>query len=117
MTKEEYHKAIDEVIYLCACAVNGEIPDKERTASINLQHLYKVAFKHNLCAIVGYALESSGIFDHEFIQAKAKSIRKVTVMEIDKQLLFERFEQQPTFVPYSAYLKVTFPRVNTYSEK
>ena len=39
-------------------------------------------------------MESSGIFDHEFIQAKAKSIRKVTVMEIDKQLLFERFEQE-----------------------
>ena len=94
MTKEEYRKAIDEVIYLCACVVNGTIPDKERVDSIDLEYLYKASCKHNLCAIVGYALESAGILDNEFIQAKAKAIRKVTVMEIDKQLLFERFEQQ-----------------------
>ena len=94
MTKEEYRKAIDEVIYLCACAVNGDIPDKKHTDSVNLEYLYKAACKHNLCAIVGYALESAGILDHEFIQARAKAIRKVTVMEIDKQLLFERFEQE-----------------------
>lgn len=94
MTKEEYRKSIDEVIYMCTCAVNGEVPDKEHTASINLENLYKAADKHNLCAIVGYALESAGVFDHAFIQAKAKSIRKVTVMEIDKELLFERFEQE-----------------------
>ncbi len=94
MTKEEYRKSIDEVIYLCTCAVNGEVPDKERIGSINLEHLYKAAYKHNLCAIVGYALESAGVFDYAFIQAKAKAIRKVTVMEIDKELLFERFEQE-----------------------
>ena len=94
MTKEEYRKAIDEVIYLSGCAVNGKAPDKERVASINLEHLYKAAYKHNLCAIVGYALESAGVFDHAFIQAKAKAIRKVTVMEIDKELLFERFEKE-----------------------
>lgn len=94
MTKEEYYKAIDEVIYLCSCVVKSAVPEKERVASINLEHLYKAACKHNLCAVVGYALESVGIFDHEFIQAKAKAIRKVTVMEIDKQLLFERFEQE-----------------------
>lgn len=94
MTKEEYRKAIDEVIYLSRCAINGETPDKEFIASINLEHLYKAADKHNLCAIVGYALESAGIYDHAFIQAKAKAIRKVTVMEINKQRLFERFEQE-----------------------
>lgn len=53
MTKEEYRKTIDEVIYICTCAVNGEVPDKEHTASINLENLYKAADKHNLCAIVG----------------------------------------------------------------
>ena len=94
MTKEEYRKAIDDVIYLCTCTVNGEAPDKERIDSLNLEHLYKAANKHNLCAIIGYALESAGVFDNSFIQAKAKAIRKVAVMEIDKELLFERFEQE-----------------------
>lgn len=94
MTKEEYRSAIDEVIYLCSCVVNGEAPDKERIDKVNLEHLYKAAEKHSLSAIVAYALESAGVFDHAFIQAKAKAIRKVTVMEIDKELLFERFEQE-----------------------
>ena len=94
MTKEEYRKAIDEVIYLSGCVVNGEVPTKEHVASINLEHLYTAASKHNLCAIVGYALELAGVFDNSFIQAKAKAIRKVAVMEIDKELLFERFEQE-----------------------
>ena len=94
MTKEEYRKAIDDVIYLCTCAVTGEAPKKERIDSLNLEHLYKAANKHNLSAIVGYSLESAGIFDNSFIQAKAKAIRKVAVMEIDKEMLFERFEQE-----------------------
>lgn len=115
MTKEEYRKAIDEVIYLCACAVNGEVPDKVRTASLNLEHLYKAANKHNLCATVGYALESAGFFDHAFIQAKAKSIRKVTVMEIDKELLFERFEQEEIwYLPLKGMIiKELYPATGT----
>ena len=94
MTKEEYRKAIDEVIYLCSCIVNDKTPDKKRIDLIDMEHLYKAADKHNLCSIVGYALESAGVFDHTFIQVKAKAIRKVTVMEIDKEILFERFEQE-----------------------
>lgn len=113
MTKEEYRKAIDEVIYLCVCVVNGTIPDKECVDSIDLEHLYKASCKHNLCAIVGYALESAGILNHEFIQAKAKAIRKVTVMEIDKQLLFERFEQEGIwYLPLKgAIIKDFYPSV------
>ena len=94
MTKEEYHKVIDELIYLSGCVVNGNVPAKEHVASVNLEHLYTAASKHNLCAIVGYALESAGVSDNSFIQAKAKAIRKVAAMEIDKELLFERFEQE-----------------------
>ena len=94
MTIDEYRKAIEEVILLCASAIDGKVPDKERIASLNLEHLYKASYKHNLSAIVGYALESAGVFDYAFIQAKAKAIRKVAVMEIDKELLFERFEQE-----------------------
>lgn len=47
-----------------------------------------------LTAIIGYALESAGISDKKFIQAKAKSIRKVAAMEIDKALLFEEMEKE-----------------------
>lgn len=92
--KNEYRSAIDKVIYLCTCAIRGEAPDKEIVESADLGQIYMAAKKHNLCAIVGYALESAGIFDNAFVQAKAKSIRKIAVMEIDKELLFERLEQE-----------------------
>ena len=94
MTQEEYRQAINEVIYLCGCAVNGVIPDKNKTDGLNLDVLYRAADKHFLTAIVGYALETAGIFDNRFIQAKAKSLRKVAAMEIDKELLFQRMEQE-----------------------
>lgn len=94
LTKEEYTEAIHDVIYLCACAVNETIPDRNRTAEMNLEFLYKAAQKHSLTAAVAYALESVGIKDHAFEQAKAKSIRKITLMEFEKTRLFERLEEK-----------------------
>ena len=94
LTKEEYTEAIHDVIYLCACAVNETIPDRNRTAEMNLEFLYKAAQKHSLTAAVAYALESVGIKDHAFEQAKAKSIRKITLMEFEKNRLFERLEEE-----------------------
>ena len=64
LTKEEYTEAIHDIIYLCACAVNETIPDRNRTAEMNLEFLYKAAQKHSLTAAVAYALESVGIKDH-----------------------------------------------------
>ena len=94
LTKEEYTKAIHDVIYLCACAVNETIPDRNKTAEMNLEFLYKAAQKHSLTAAVAYALESVGIKDHAFEQAKAKSIRKITLMEFEKNRLFEQLEEK-----------------------
>ena len=92
MTREEYRQAVDHVIYLCGCAVNDTVPDKNIINTFNLVHLLKAAKRHTLTAAVAYALEKAGIKDHEFEQEKAKAIRKVTVMEIDKELLFQSME-------------------------
>ena len=94
MTKEEYRSAIDDVIYLAGCVVNNRIPDQARVKKINLDHLYQASQKHMLTAIVDYALKSAGIHDEKFHQAWAKSIRKVTAMDIDKDLLFQEMEKQ-----------------------
>ena len=93
MTKEEYRKALDAVIRLCACAINGEVPDSEWTRGLDLPLLYKAAQRHLLTAVVGYALESAGIHDHNFMQAKAKAIRKLGLMDAEMSVLFERLEQ------------------------
>ena len=93
ITKEEYYKALDDVIRLCACAINGEVPDSRWTEELNLPLLYKTAQRHLLTAVVGYALESAGIHDHAFMQAKAKAIRKLGLMDAEMSVLFERLEQ------------------------
>ena len=94
MTKEEYRAAIDDVIWLSGCAVNKTPPDREKAANINLENLYKAAKRHMLTATVAYTLRSAGIFDKNFEQARTKSVRKITAMDIDKARLFERMEKE-----------------------
>jgi len=94
LTEEEYRKAINAVIYLSGCAVNGTIPDKKLIEGLDTEQLRKAANKHFLTAIVCYALETAGIQDNKLYQAKMKSIRKISAMEIDKKQLFERMEQE-----------------------
>ena len=83
VTKEECRKALDAVMRLCACAVNGEIPDADWIRGMDLDLLYKAAKQHLLTAVVGYALESAGIHDHAFLQAKAKAMRKLGLMDAE----------------------------------
>lgn len=93
ITKEEYYKALDDVIRLCACAINGDVPDGEWTEELDLPLLYKAAKSHLLTAVVGYALESADIHEHAFMQAKAKAIRKLGLMDAEMAVLFDRLEQ------------------------
>ncbi len=94
MTKDEYQNITKEMIYLVRCVVNNTVPDKERILKMNLTNLYQVAQKHMMTVLVAYVLESVGIFNRKFVQARGKAVRKVVVMEIDKDLLFERLEQE-----------------------
>ena len=93
MTQEEYRAAMDEVIYLCACMVNGEEPDKERVAGMDLERLYKAADRHLLTGIVGYALEAAGIYDPVFVQAKAKAIRKVVLFDAERAKVLQALDE------------------------
>ena len=94
LTRDEYLKTISDVIYLSGCAVNGIAPDDKLVSDIDLEDLFKVSEKHRLSSIVGFALESVEIHDHRFVQARAKAIRKAAVMEIEKNNLFKRLEQE-----------------------
>lgn len=93
MTEEERNQALQDLIYLCACAVNRAIPDTDRVKEMNMEALYKVAKWHLLTAIVAYAMESAGIHDHAFTQEKAKAIRKIGMMDAEMLVLFERMEK------------------------
>lgn len=93
MTKEEYRKAIEDVIYLAACAVNETVPDDERAAGMNMPDVFRAAKAHMLTAAVGMALISAGIEDHAFDQEVSKAERKNALLDTDRRALIERLEQ------------------------
>ncbi len=111
MANDEYRKALDAVIRLAACAVNGETPDREWVKGLETDLLYKAAEQHLLTALVGHALESTGIYVHSFIQAKAKAIRKLGLMDAEMAILFEKLKQAGIwYVPLKgAVLKAYYP--------
>ena len=84
MTRKEYRSAMDDVIYLCGCMVNGDSPEPTRVGKMDLSHLYEAAESHQLTCMVGYALEAVGIYDDAFVQAKSKAIRKTVLMDAER---------------------------------
>ena len=80
-------------IYLIRCVLHDQIPKKEKLDKIDLSKLYEVAEKHSLTAITAYALESAGVVDERFTQAKAKAIRKNALFDIERQRILFEFEK------------------------
>ena len=76
MMTEENKKVLDDLVYLAACAVNGQVPEKSRTEGMDLSLVYEAAQNHKLVAAAGMALESAGIRNGAFVQAVAKAMRK-----------------------------------------
>lgn len=81
------------LIYLCSCAANGIKPDEEKVREMDLEQLYKTAKFHSLTAITAIALESAGVKDKEFCQAKEKSIRKNMLLDIEREKLCAYLER------------------------
>ena len=93
MTQKEYRAAMGDVIYLVSCAVNGQIPDAEKTGAMNLSHVYTAAQRHLLISAAGMALQSAGVRDAQIMQTMAKAQRKNALLDADRAALFARLEQ------------------------
>lgn len=92
MTREEYRTVVYDMIYLVSCSVKEAVPDKSRVESMNLPILYAIADGHLLTAAVAFALESAGVCDAAFTQAKAKAIRKVALMDAEMASIFAKMK-------------------------
>ena len=92
MTYEEYRAACMDVVYLSACAVNGQVPDATRVGQMDLPLLYKAADRHLLTGITAMALESAGVRDEAFTQAKGKAIRKVAAFDMERTAVLDELE-------------------------
>lgn len=109
----EYRKAIDNVIYLAGCAANGVTPDAGRVRAMNLDDLYRAANRHLLTAITAMALESAGIHDKAFTQAKGKAIRKVAMFDAERFAVLRELERAGIwYMPLKGcVLKACYPRL------
>ena len=83
MTNLEYRKSIADVIYLCACAVNGCAPEQTRLNDINLDNLFKASQKHMLTAMIGQFLQKQGISSAKLKNAIALAQRKTVILNND----------------------------------
>ncbi|WP_295071764.1 nucleotidyltransferase family protein [Ruminococcus sp.] len=94
MEKSEFRSNAEDMIYLTVCSINGVTPDRERIDALDLPKLFEVCQTHILTACVAYALESAGIKDNDFTQAKEKSIRKNILLDSERAKILKRLEAE-----------------------
>lgn len=113
MTSEEYRAAILDVAYLASCAVDDTIPDAAQVSKMNLEKLYKTADRHLLTGITAMALESAGIKDEAFTQAKGKAIRKAAAFDVERSAVLAKLEEADIwYMPLKgSVLKELYPKI------
>ena len=92
MEDAQHLATIKDVLYLTSCALDGRVPETARVAEMDLGALFRVASKHMLTALVATALESAGVRDDAFVQAKGKAIRKAVLFNLERAAILEKLE-------------------------
>lgn len=112
MEELEYRQNIDNVIYLCSCAVNGTVPDKGRTAVFSLGPLFEAAKNHMLTSITGQVLERTGVTTDFFRSAVVAAQRQAVLLNADlKNVLSELENAGIWYMPLKGtILKNLYPR-------
>lgn len=94
MDRQEYIKAIRDVICLAYCAVNGKTPPQSRVRQMDTEAVREAAQHHMLAALCAMELEKAGVTTFELTQIKGKAIRKNAQLDIDRAAILSGFEQQ-----------------------
>lgn len=93
MNPEEYKATAMTIAYLAACAVNGIVPDTGRITVFDPDDLIRTAELHKLAGITAQALDSAGIRTGATLKAKGNAIRKVILLDAEKNRILDRFEK------------------------
>ena len=88
---DSFHTAQAQ-LYLLSCAVNSTICER-KPDEFDFDGLHAFAEQHAVCSAVAFALESAGIREHRFEQAKLKTKRKLALFDIERQTIFRRFNE------------------------
>lgn len=113
MEEKEYIRNAKQMIELVRCAMSGEKPDAALTEQINTEALFQVCESHVLTAAVAYALESAGIQDKAFSEAKNKAIRKNILHDAERKKITAALEAAGIwYMPLKgALLKDWYPKL------
>lgn len=113
MNNHDYKQTAYYLIYLIRCVLNDKVPSQEKLDKMNLSQLFEVAQRHTLTAICAYALESAGIFDKAFTEAKNKAIRKNIILDAERENVFAEFEKAGIwYMPLKgSILKDYYPKI------
>ena len=103
----------NDMIYLVACAVNSQVPDKDRVSAMDLDSLYKACKRHTLRATVFTALKSAGTEHSDFFQAYNKAVRKNILFDSEREAITSEMEKQGIwYLPLKgAILKELYPQI------
>lgn len=87
-----YPKTARTLVYLLSCAVNKKKCEL-KPEEIDFDGLYSLAEKHVLCSAAAFALESAGIEERRFTQAKLKAKRKLGLFDVERAKICEKLNK------------------------
>ncbi|MCM1530217.1 MAG: nucleotidyltransferase family protein [Alistipes sp.] len=102
-----------DMLHLSVCALKEENPDPEHIAQIDYDKLFQMCQFHSLTSLVCTALESAGISNRSFIEAKSKAIRKNILLDAEMKRICNFFEQNRIWhMPLKgSVLKELYPKI------
>ncbi len=102
-----------DMLYLTVCAVNKIKPDSDKIKNMDMEKLYQMCQFHKLTAIVCMALESAGILNKKFTEAKSKAIRKNILLDAEREKICADFEKNHIwYMPLKGViLKEMYPKI------
>ena len=113
MEERDFLQNAGMMIYLVSCAVNQQKPDADKLKGFDPEQLFEVCQTHILTACAAYALESAGIQNPAFREAKEKAIRKNILLDADRRKILAQFEEKHIwYMPLKgALLKDWYPKL------
>ncbi|MEE0266155.1 MAG: nucleotidyltransferase family protein, partial [Acutalibacteraceae bacterium] len=75
----------NDMLYLSLCALNNTKPDVERVEKMDSEALYKTCKKHNISALVCYALEMVITPQQKWQEEKSKAVGKNLLFDVERK--------------------------------
>lgn len=85
------NKNQEDVLYLISCALNDVKPDIK---DIDINEISEIAYNHSISSLICFSLEKAGIKDKNLIDLKNKAIRKLILLDKEREVVFKRLDEK-----------------------